>query len=286
MALKDELKELLKEPKKLQECYDALPEHLPHSIRARLNESVGKCFKRVGKGIYLAINGETQALILEGDSWERIKEIEDGSIDFIITDSPQTTAHRWAAMGTTRKKENKLSYDLKDMDAELYRELNRVLKKGGHMFLFFNVDTEHTLDYNNKQIELARQQGFVFNKRFIWDKMMIGMGYNGRCKYEQMFFLSKGERHKPYDLGIPDLLSHKRPSHLTRVHESEKPVELLQDLIKIAGKKGDVGMDCFAGSFNFVEACQRQGCHSITIEKSAEFVQKAVARFNAQVVEE
>jgi len=187
-------------------------------------------------------------------------------------------------MGTTRKKTNSLSYETKDLDVEMYAELYRVLKQGGHLFLFFSVDTEHTIDYNNNQLKMARQQGLIFNKRFIWNKEVIGMGYNGRCQYEQIFFLSKGKRHKPYDLSIPDLLSYKRPHAASRKHESEKPVELIRDLIKISGKAGDVGLDIFAGSFNFIEACFRQGCHAITIEKHPDFVEQAINNFGAKML--
>lgn len=284
MSLKDELQAYLNNPKTLTECYEQFPVTPQHSIRARLNENVGKCFRRITKGVYIAVNGDTQALIIEGDSWEQIKDIQDNSIDFIITDSPQSTANRWVAMGTTRKKTNALSYETKDLDAEMYNELYRVLKQEGHLFLFFNVDTEHTIDYNNNQMYLARKQGFIFNKRFIWNKEIIGMGYNGRCQYEQIFFLSKGKRHMPYDLSIPDLLSYKRKSAQNRIHEAEKPVELIQDLIKIAGKPGDIGLDVFAGSFNFIEACFKQGCHAITIDKNPTFVEHARQRFRAQLM--
>lgn len=284
MSLKKKLVNFLDEPKNLKECYDKFKEEPKPSIRARLNENVGKCFKRIKKGVYLAVNGDTQALIIEGDSWENIKELEAESVDFIITDSPQTTALKWAKIGTTRKKDNKLSYDLKDLDKEMYQEMYRVLKKGGHVFLFFSVDTEHTLDYNHNQILLAKEHGFNFNKRFVWDKKVIGMGYNGRCQYEQIFFLSKGKRHKPYNLSIADLLSYKRISSKNRIHEAEKPVELIEDLIKIAGKKGDIGLDLFGGSFNFIEACFKQGCHAIGMEIDKTFISNAVKRFNAKVV--
>ena len=284
MSLKDELQAYLNNPKTLTQCYEQFPATPQHSVRARLNENIGKCFRRITKGVYIAINGDTQALIIEGDSWAQIKNIETNSIDFIITDSPQSTANRWVSMGTTRKKTNSLSYETRDLDTEMYAELFRVLKQGGHLFLFFSVDTEHTIDYNNNQLMMARQQGLIFNKRFIWNKEVIGMGYNGRCQYEQIFFLSKGKRHKPYNLSIPDLLSYKRKSAHNRIHESEKPAELIRDLVKIAGKPGDVGLDIFAGSFNFIEACFKQGCHAITIEKEPSFVEQALRRFGASKI--
>lgn len=283
--LKDKLTDYLKNnPKHLRDIYEEFDDEATSTIRGRLNENVGKCFKRITKGVYLAINGDTQAMIIEGDSWKRIKDIEDNSIDFVITDSARTTALKWVKTGTTRKKSNNLSYKTRDLDKEMFKELYRVLKPEGHMFLFYDVDTEHTIDYNNKQLEMARERGFNFNKRFIWDKKIIGMGYNGRCKYEQIFFLSKGRRHKPYNLGIADLLNYQRINNKAKRHEAEKPVELIQDLIKIAGKPGDVGLDLFGGSFNFIEACFRQGCHSIVIDIENEFVTQAVERYGAKAL--
>lgn len=287
-SLKDKLIEFCAtEAKTLDEAYKAFPGYEKHSIRARFNENVGKCFKRVGKGLYLATDGKTSALLIEGDAWERIKDIDDESIDFIITDAPYSSAAKWAEMGTTRKKDTgTYGFEYHDMDSTMYAEMHRVLKEGGHMFLFFSADTEHTLDYNHNQIQTARSAGFTFNKRFIWDKLIIGMGYNGRNRYEQIFFFSKGKRHMPYDLGVPDVLAHKRISSAARKHETEKPVPLLLDIIKICGKPGDVGLDTFAGSHNFIEACQIAGCHSITIELEHKYVEEARARFGAQEVPE
>lgn len=284
MTLKDELQRLLTDPQALQACYQALPQYEPHSIRARIYENLGKVFKRIAKGVYLATNGKEQALIIEGDAWERITDIEDNSIDFIITDSPYSTADRWVKTGTTRKRSNSMSFELRDMDQIMYHALHRVLKTGGHCFLFFSADTEHTVTYNDKQRLLAQGAGFVFNKRMIWDKVTIGMGYNGRNRYEQIFFLSKGHRHMPYDLGVPDVLSHKRPSHTTRRHESEKPVALIIDLLKMCARPGDIGLDPFAGSCNFIEACLKRGAHAIAIDKNPAFIKTAAERFNATLI--
>ncbi len=284
MSLHKALVSFLDEPKHLKEAYGEFPDYPEHSIRARLSEGVGSCFKKIKKGVYLATSGETQALIIEGDAWKEIKCIGTDTIDFIITDSPYTTVNKWAKMGTTRKKKGTMEFATKDMNEELYTELHRVLKKGGHCFLFFSADSEHTIDYNNNQLVLAKKTGFTFNKRFIWDKLRIGMGYNGRCRYEQIFFLSKGKRHKPYDLSIPDVLAHKAAHHTKRIHETEKPVELIKDLLKFCAKKNDVGLDLFAGSYNFVQACQEHQCHSISIDIDKKYTLAAVNRFNAKEV--
>ena len=103
MSLRESLKDFLTDPKTLRECYAALPEYEQHSIRAKIYENLGRAFRKVARGVYLATDGNTQALILEGDAWERIQDIESESIDFIITDPPYSTAKRWAEIGARKR---------------------------------------------------------------------------------------------------------------------------------------------------------------------------------------
>jgi len=268
---------LIEEPKHLQEVYDAFPEECPDTIRGRLNENINKCFKRISRGVYIATIGDCKALIIEGDAWDAIKDIQDNSIDAIITDSGYTCLNDFLATGTTRKKINKWEFPTKDIDQELLKEMFRVLKPSGHFFSFLPADSKKTLDYNNNFIEMAKKAGFEFNKRFIWDKQVIGMGYNGRAKYEQMIFLSKGKRHMPYDKSIPDLLSHKRINPNIRLHEAEKPVELIEDLLKFCSQEGDVILDPFAGTLSLAKACLKQKRNAICMDISHKIIDIALS---------
>jgi len=74
-SLPERLTAYLQEPKTLQACYGAFAGRSAESIRARIYERLGTAFRRITKGVYLATNGDTQALILEGDAWNRITEI-------------------------------------------------------------------------------------------------------------------------------------------------------------------------------------------------------------------
>lgn len=188
---------LVDNPKELGEIYNEFSGEKQTTIRGRLNEGVGKSFKRVSKGVYIATNGDTRAIIIEGDAWEKIKDIESNSVDTIITDSPYSCLNHHLATGTTRKKNNEWSFKTKDIDETLLKDMIRVLKPNGHFFSFLPVDAVDTLDYNNKFITMARGIGFTFNKRWIWNKVSMGLGYNGRNSYEQIMFMSKGqvERH-------------------------------------------------------------------------------------------
>lgn len=57
---------------------------LPESCRAILYRH-GEEFKRVVKGVYMYTGEHSNSLLLEGDG-RKLKEIEDNSIDCIITD--------------------------------------------------------------------------------------------------------------------------------------------------------------------------------------------------------
>jgi site-specific DNA-methyltransferase (adenine-specific) len=277
-SLKDKLVDfLIENPKHLQEIYDKFSEEKKSTIRGRLNENVGKCFKRISKGVYLSKVGDAQALIIEGDSWEAIKDIETGVIDTIITDSPYTCLDKHYQVGSTRKRnlEKDIGFKTQDMDKQLMQEMLRVLKPNGHFFCFLPSDAADTYEYNSNMIALAKEVGFTFNKRWIWDKMVIGMGYNGRNRHEQIIFFSKDKRRKPHDLSIPDVLTHKRIHANKRLHNAEKPVELIEDIMKFSNLKGDVVMDLFAGSLSTAQAGLNLGINTISMEIDGDMIKKS-----------
>lgn len=256
------------------------------TVRGRLNENNGKLFVRVARGVYIANLGHATAVIFEGDAWEKIKDIETESIDALFADAPYPWLNKHFETGTTRKPDGRLSYDTCEIDPVLLKEMYRVLKSkkigtglngqqtigGAHMFLFVPALTVGTWDHVNTLIKDAEHMGFVFNKLFIWDKIDIGMGYNGRNRYEALLFMSKGERLMPFDLTIPDVISVKRPDPARRLHESEKPVELYEQLISFSTIAGDVVLDIFAGSANIAKATLAMGRHCILFEKKSEFI--------------
>lgn len=283
MSLKQNLIDFLTDNvQTLREIYSEFSDQKPSTIRGRLNENVGKIFRRIDRGVYLATQGDTKALIIEGDAWEVLKEFDDNSIDAIITDSGYTCLNKHYQTGSTRQRNlNKnIGFETRDIDKELLAHMFRVLKPGAHFFSFLPADAKDTLDYNNRFIEMAKEAGFKFNKRFIWDKQRIGMGYNGRNRYEQIIFLSKGDRHMPYDLSIPDVLSHKSVRPEKRIHDAEKPIELIKDIMRFCTKKNDVVLDPFAGSMSTARAGLAIDRHTISIEIDSNVIDKAIKEGN------
>jgi DNA modification methylase len=230
----------------LQEIYDAVdilrPGTKESTVRSRLNENKGKLFRRIARGVYIAIQGLATAVILEGDAWEKITEIETESIDAMFADPPYPWLNHHIETGTSRKKDGCLSYETREPDAVILREMFRVLKSkkeglgingqkitgGAHLFIFVPAPTDDMWTHIDELIMEAEKVGFNFNKMFIWDKVNIGMGYYGRNSYEGILFMSKGERLMPFDLSSPDLITARCPDAANRLHESEKPAELYE----------------------------------------------------------
>lgn len=180
---------------------------------------------------------------LDAVSW--LKTLRSGSIDLLITDPPYESLEKHRKIGTTtRLKHSKSSSNdwfsifPNERFRELFSEVYRVLRRNSHFYLFCDQETMFVVK------PIAEEIGFKFWKPLVWDKVKIGMGYHYRARCEFILFFEKGKR-KLSNLGIPDVLS------FPRVHAgypTEKPVDLIEVLIKQSSLPGEVVADPFFGS--------------------------------------
>ncbi len=179
------------------------------------------------------------------DAVEWLSALPDGSVDLLITDPPYESLEKYRAIGTTTrlKKSNASSNKWFDIFPnsrfeELISEIYRVLTKNSHFYLFCDQETMFVVK------PIAEEIGFKFWKPIVWDKCAIGMGYHYRARYEFILFFEKGKR-KLNDLGVPDVIQEKR---VWKGYPTEKPVGLLEVLIKQSSSDGDLIVDPFFGS--------------------------------------
>jgi site-specific DNA-methyltransferase (adenine-specific) len=260
----------------LQDLYAGLPAAKEHSLRARIYENLGKLFKRVGHGVYIAMEGDATCVVVQGDAWEETKKIPSEFVDAVVTDPPYPWLSPHIELHTTTRPRMRWGFEKREIDLELGRELHRILKKGAHAFFFVPAETATTRPKIEGFIRTLESCGFVFNKRFIWDRVLLGMGYNGRCRYEGILFMSKGRRRKPCDLSIPDVIVERQTHHRHRVHPTEKPVGLLSKLIRFATMTGEMVLDIFAGSLSTGRAAIAVGRNALLIEKDPTLLEKAL----------
>lgn len=185
-----------------------------------------------------------------------LNQLDNESIDLVITDPPYESLEKHRRIGTTtRLKKSKASSNEwfkifpNSQFPELFQELYRVLRKNRHFYLFCDPETMFIAK------PVAEAAGFRFWKPLVWDKVAIGMGYHYRARYEFILFFEKGKR-KLADLSVPDILEHKR---IRGGHPAEKPVELLETLVRQSTLPNELVCDPFMGSGSAGIAAIRQG---------------------------
>lgn len=73
---------------------------------------------------------------------------------------------------------------------------------------------------------------------------------------------------------LPTIFDYQPKNTKDKIMEAEKPVELLEEIIEYISKPYEVLLDQYAGSGNFVIACNNKDRDSIAIEKNEEMFNK------------
>lgn len=192
---------------------------------------------------------------------EMLKSLESGSVNLIVTDPPYRTTSRGSAGtsgGMFQKEINKkgqvfLHNNIVPNDYAGF--MFNVLKDGGHCYIMCN----HTNLQN--MLNTFTEAGFHFVKSLVWDKKNKIMGTFYMSQFEYILFFRKGKGVKINNCSQGDILS--VPNKKTKddkgknLHDTQKPVELMEILIANSSKEGELVLDPFAGLFTTAIACKR-----------------------------
>lgn len=189
--------------------------------------------------------------LIHGDCLESLKKMPDESIDLIVTDPPYPVTSRGSAGnsgGMLQKDINKKgkvfahnSIDCKEYAPEFFR----VLKDGSHCYVMTNhVNLIHMLN-------TFTANGFHFIKSLIWDKGNKIMGQYYMSQFEYILFFRKGRGVKINNCGTSDIISvpnkKAKGEDGKNLHDTEKPVGLMNVLIENSSKEGGLVLDPFMG---------------------------------------
>lgn len=110
----------------------------------------------------------------------------------------------------------------------------------------------------------------------VWDKQVFGMGNGFRNQHELILHASAGTP-RVFDRSVPNVIGSKRiPS--SDIHPTEKPVELMEELIRVVTDRGEAVVDPFMGSGTTLVACQKLGRAGTGIEIDPEYFAIACRR--------
>lgn len=230
-------------------------------------------------------------MLINDDCINALKNIKTKSIDLILTDPPYGISKKSNFNRTSEHKpqilKDKFNYsidfgdwDNTDIDYdELFSEFYRVLKKGGTLIIFYdiwksNIIKEYATKYKFKQPRIGQ-----------WIKtnpVPLNSSYNYLSNCSEFFFtfvkIEKPTFNSEYDNGIynfPICSRHERLGHPT-----QKPLELMNELIIKHSKENDIVLDAFAGSGTTGHSCIINNRNYILIEKNPEYFKIIEERIN------
>ena len=136
-----------------------------------------------------------------------------------------------------------------------------------------------------KNIELAKKHGInnyinlVFRKNFSPQVLKANMRVVGNAEYGLLLYRDKLPKFNNNGKMVMNVMDWKRPrkgdADYVKIHPTQKPVRLLERLIKIFTDEGDVVVDPVAGSGSTLVAAQNLGRKAYGFEIDRKFYQKA-----------
>jgi site-specific DNA-methyltransferase (adenine-specific) len=225
-----------------------------------------------------------------------MKEIPDGSVDMVLADPPYgTTACKWDSV---------IPLDL------MWNELKRIIKPNGAMVLFGQEPFSSFMRVSNIK-------GYKYD--WVWDKVKQGAFATakfaplkqhelisvfskdgGKCNYfPQMVKREKSRTGKiysssdsasvKYNDGVERVYTEKYPKTILtesnannkgKVHPTQKPVALMEYLIKTYTNENETVLDFTMGSGTTGVACRNTGRKFIGIELDNNYFNIAKERIN------
>ena len=220
--------------------------------------------------------------IYKGDCLEIMKGIEDKSVDLIVTDVPYKVISggrpkfKNQPSGILSKNDGKI-FEYNDIEPSDYMsELYRVLREDTHCYIFINF-----INLTNV-IKEAERVGFKMHTLLVWKKNNKTPSRWYMKNQEYILFMRKGKAKPVRDSGYGHILEFNNILG-NKLHPCEKPVDLLELLIKNSSNENDVVMDMFMGSGSTGVACLNTNRKFIGIELDDKYFEISKSRLNKAV---
>ena len=225
---------------------------------------------------------EKMVELWQGDCLELIKQMPDGSIDCVVTDPPYKMNHstggctnigmknKW--LGNIKAGNTVMNFRIDIKFSDWLPEVFRVLKNGSHCYIFCN-------DKNIQELlNEATKCGFKESNILVWIKNNATPNRYYMKNLEFVLFLYKGKAKPINNMGSKCAVEVKNINGKSKLHATQKPVELLEIFINNSTKENDVVFDPFMGSGSTGVACVNTGRKFIGIELEKQYLYIAEKR--------
>ena len=236
-------------------------------------------------------------LLINDDCFNALKDIPDNSIDLILTDPPYNIAP-YSTGNIKFDWRSDINNDVAEWDLEplkpeyLINEFKRILKPKGNIFIFcsYNIigDYHRVFDpeFDTFQFMVWHKTNPVPNFRkssFLNSCELIVSCWN---KGHTWNFTTQKEMHNFVESGICMGSERIKDKNGKNLHPTQKPLTVLEKIIKIASNEGDVVLDCFNGVGSTGEAALKLDRKYIGIElekKYFEATEKRLQKYDKSI---
>jgi DNA modification methylase len=214
-----------------------------------------------------------QITLWPGDCVEEMKGMSSGIFDAVVTDPPYGINYQ-ANFGCKPARFPRIIGDKAPAIAFL-PEAFRLVKDGGALLSFCHWRTQEAF---RAAIEAA---GFSVKCQVIWDRGHHGLG-NTSCtfgpQHDVIWFATKGKFRFP-GKRPKSVIRSMRVAHQRMVHPTEKPVDLMRQLVRAVTPENGLVLDPFAGSGSTGVAALEEGRRAILIELDPTYQAVILRRF-------
>lgn len=241
----------------------------------------------------------SEITLWQGDCLEEMKKISDGSVDAIITDPPYgTTACKWDSV---------IPFE------PMWEQLKRIIKPNGVVALFGQEPFSSALRLSNPKwykydwywekeritniAQVKKRAGKVienisifYSKQPTYNPQMVkyeGKRRANKVKDGKMGKLIDNNSKKVIEYNDTgwryptQVLKYKRDILTSNLHPTQKPVALIEYLIKTYTNEGETVLDFTMGSGTTGVACKNLNRNFIGIELDEDYFKIAQERINA-----
>ncbi len=234
--------------------------------------------------------------LLRGDVVEQLRGLPDGYFDLVCIDPPYNMDKAgWDSFGSGR--------EFAAWARPWLKECQRVLKDTGAIYVF---GINRMLSHLQHEMDGL---GLHYRNWITWDTIQGAGGGLWVNRTEAILYYSKTadtfedadavklERHEenvreykgreyffknPSNIWRFPCVDDKHPERTD--HPTQKPVELIERIVRASSPAGGQVLDCFMGSGTTGVACMRSRRHATGIDMSAQYLAIAQARFDATEV--
>ena len=149
------------------------------------------------------------------------------------------------------------------------------------MIVFCEFEQQFMLIELGKRYGLNNYINLVFRKNFSAQVLKANMKVVGNCEYAVLLYREKLPKFNNNGKMIFNCLDWERDSDTEKVHPTQKPIKLLEKLIKIFTDEGDIVIDPTAGSGTTLIAANNCNRKAYGFEIKKPFYKDAIRLINA-----